>query len=203
MVMPRTIEPAPGDWTVEDLWELPADGQRYEIIEGELFVTPAPRTRHQRALMSLIRRLDAYVSAERIGELFLSPADIQYGPRTLVQPDLFVAPFLGGKRIAEWKEVKRLVLAVEVLSPGTAARDRGVKRRLYQEQQTGEYWVVDVDEAVVERWRPGDERPEELRATLEWWPAGAAKSLTLDLVALFAEIGLDRRSTNRGDQTEP
>lgn len=188
--------------TYDDLLAMPDDGQRYEIIEGELFVTPAPRLRHQRALTALFRLLDAYVTTERVGELFWSPADIQYGPRTLVQPDLFVAPFLDGKRIVEWKDVKRLALAVEVLSPGTASRDRGVKRRLYQEQQTGEYWVVDLDGAVVERWLPGDERPEELRTTLRWWPTGAARSLPLDLVALFAEIGLDRRSAHRGDQMD-
>lgn len=117
-----------------------------------------------------------------------SPADIEFDPRTLVQPDIFVAPFVGGRRPRNWPEIHELLLAVEVLSPSTARADRQVKRRRYQRQGVPEYWIVDLDARLVERWRPEDERPEILEGRLVWHPSSAPESLTLDLAALCAEI---------------
>ena len=78
------------------------------------------------------------------------------------------------------------MLAVEVLSPSTARRDRREKRRLYQ-RFADEYWIVDLDARLVERWRPGDVRPEVLDETLSWQPAGAVEPLVVDLAAYFRE----------------
>ena len=85
----------------------------------------------------------------------------------------------------------RPTLAVEILSPGTAGRDRGIKRRLYQQAEVPEYWIVDLDARLVERWRPGDERPEILSETLTWQPSESASPFELDLAGFFAEV-LDR-----------
>jgi Uma2 family endonuclease len=79
---------------------------------------------------------------------------------------------------------------VEVLSPSTAARDQEEKRRLYQ-QHADEYWIVDLDARVIERWRPREERPVVLDTELMWQPDGADAPLTLDLPAYFREV-LDR-----------
>jgi Uma2 family endonuclease len=186
MAMPHTSTPA-DRWTVERVRALPDDGQRYEVVDGELLVTPAPRLAHQAAILGLQRQLDDYLRGHRVGWVLASPADIVFDPGTLVQPDLFVAPSVEGRRPREWSEITRLLLAVEVLSPGTAALDRGVKRRLYQRQRTGEYWIVDLDAMIVERWRPGDERPEVLDGRLEWQPQGASEALTLDVVKFFRD----------------
>jgi Uma2 family endonuclease len=186
MAMPR-IYPAPGEWTVADLWALPSDGNRYELVDGVLLVTPAPRLNHQAALEALVTRLSAYLAGRRAGIVLPSPADIRLGPSTLVQPDLFVAPLIDGRRPRDWKEITRLVLAVEILSPSTARQDRGVKRRLYQ-QHTDEYWVVDLEARRIERWRPGMAESEVVENTLRWQPAGASKALTLDLPAYFREV---------------
>ena len=186
MAMPQTSPPAER-WTVEQVLGLPDDGQRHEVIDGELFMTPAPRLVHQEALRALYDELAEYVRAQRQGVLFWSPADIVFGPRTLVQPDLFVAPLIEGRRPREWSEITTLLLAVEVLSPGTASRDRGVKRRLYQRVGVSEYWIVDLDARIIERWRPGEERPEVLDAALRWQPPGAAAPLTIDLAAFLRE----------------
>jgi len=79
------------EWTVEMVRALPDDGNRYEVIDGELFVTPAPSVAHQRAVLELAYFVGPYVRAHRIGEALISPADvIVYGPRKFVQPDLFV-----------------------------------------------------------------------------------------------------------------
>ena len=185
MAMPQTT-PAPGQWTVEDVRLLPDDGNRYEVIDGVLYVTPAPRLVHQEGVGTLYAALRTYLSGSSVGWVFHSPADIEFSPRDGVQPDLFVAPLVDGRRPKDWTEIGRLVLAVEVLSPSTARRDRREKRRLYQ-RFADEYWIVDLDARLVERWRPDDVRPEVLDETLSWRPAGAVQPMVVDLAAYFRE----------------
>ena len=171
-------------------WEqLPDDGNRYEVIDGQLFVTPAPSALHQRAVGRIFLRLENYLRGKTWGEVLFSPADISFSEDRLVQPDVFVAPpGPSGRRVREWSEIRGLLLAVEVLSPSTARADRQTKRRLYQEEGVPEYWIVDLDARVVERWRPGDERPEIVAATLTWQPDPSAAPLHLDLSVLFHEV---------------
>jgi Uma2 family endonuclease len=185
MAMPQTT-PARGRWTVADLRLLPDDGKRYEVIAGVLYVTRAPRLVHQHGVAALHRRLHAFVLDNPVGWVLHSPADVEFTPRDGVQPDVFVAPPVEGRRPRDWTEISRLVLAVEVLSPSTARRDRREKRRLYQ-RYAGEYWIVDLDARLVERWRPEDARPEVLDETLTWQPAGAVAPLVIDLAAYFRE----------------
>lgn len=183
MAMPSLVERY---WTAEDVRALPEDGNRYECIDGVLLVTPAPRGLHQRACMAMIRALDAFVAEHSLGELLYSPADIELEHGTLVQPDLFVA--LGWAPPYEWRSITGLRLAIEVLSPSTARRDRGIKREFYQRAGVHEYWIVDLDARLIERWTPSSERPEILRETLRWAPAGAAEPLEIDLVSFFAKV---------------
>ncbi len=190
MVMPAPAPTPVGrtDWTAEMARALPDDGKRYEVLDGELFVTPAPSADHQEALTVLFRILDPYVRQHRVGHVWWSPADIEFSPRRLVQPDLFVAPLIEGKRPRKWGDIHGLVLAVETLSPSTARADRKVKSRIYMEEDVGEYWIVDLDARVFERWRMGENRPEILSESLGWQPQVDAPPLTIDLVAYFAEV---------------
>ena len=75
-----------------------------------------------------------------------------------------------------------------MLSPSTARYDRVVKRKFYQRQQVGEYWIVDLDARLIERWQPSDHSPEILSDSLTWAPAGAPAALTIDLEALFRDF---------------
>jgi Uma2 family endonuclease len=175
-------------WTVDMLEALPDDGMRYEIIDGELFVTPAPSYPHQRALREIFRQLDPYLGDAPSAELIFSPADVRSGPRTSVQPDLFVMRKPVRLEGHGWPDLDSLLLAVEVLSSTTARADRSVKRRLYQTAGIPEYWIVDLDARLVERWRPGDERPEVLGETIEWRLEEWRDPLVIDLPALFARI---------------
>src|ERR1051325_45110 len=109
------------------------------------------------------------------------------GVLTLVQPDLFVVRKQPGQILKRWNEVGVPVLAIEFLSPGTAARDRGAKRRIYQGAGVAEYWIVDLDARLVERWRPGDARPEVVSEELVWEPLPAIAA-RLDLPTLFARV---------------
>jgi Uma2 family endonuclease len=180
--------PASEPWTVEEVRALPSDGNRYEVVDGELLVTPAPTLDHQDAVGSLFVRLREYTLREGVGYAAVSPADITLGPRTLVQPDLFVAALVGGRRPREWSDVERLLLAVEVLSPSTARADRAVKRALYQRQGVGEYWIVDLDARLVERWRPEDQRPEILTDVLDWSPEPGREPLRIELAGFFEQV---------------
>lgn len=186
MAMPQT-RPAQGEWTVEEMWRLPEDGNRYEVIDGVLYVTPSPSLQHQDAAGVLYRKLAAYLETQHVGWVYFAPSDVVFAPRRAVEPDVYVARLVLGKRPRSPEDVRHLVLAIEVLSPGTAATDRGVKRRLYQ-QHADEYWIVDLDARLIERWRPGDQRPEILDGTLTWQPAGADAPLTTDLPAFFREV---------------
>lgn len=174
------------EWTAEKARALPDDGKRYEVLDGELFVTPAPSWDHQSVVERLYLLLAPHVETHGLGWARLSPADIEFSPRRLVQPDLFVVPASEGGRPRGWSDVQSLLLAVEVLSLTTARADRLRKRVIYQSQHVPEYWIVDPDARVVERWRPDDERPEIVTDALRWQPRSDIAPLEIDLAAFFA-----------------
>lgn len=174
-------------WTAARVRALPDDGKRYECIDGVLVVTPSPRTPHQRVVIALAAALYQYVERHRVGEAFTSPSDITLDPHTLVQPDVFVVPYLDGRRFRTWDEIPLPMLVVEVLSPSTARVDRGIKRRRFQRAGVPEYWIVDAEAALIERWRPEDERPEIVTGAITWQADADAPPFTFDLPALLAE----------------
>ena len=175
-------------WTVDDLATLPDDGMQYEIIDGALFVTPSPIWRHGAAVRALFRIIDPYLAANAAGDIWFAPADVVFDQHNVVEPDLFVVPLVNGQPPRSWKEAGRLLLAIEVISPASAKKDRHAKRYLYQRQGVPEYWVVDVDAEHVERWRPGDTRPEILDRNLEWQPSAEHAPLSIDLDAYFRGV---------------
>jgi Uma2 family endonuclease len=160
----------------------------YEVIDGELYVTPAPSLIHQRAVLKLALLLAPYVDERGVGEVIISPADVMFGPRNMVEPDLFVVPLVEGVPPHAWEDVGRLLLAVEVLSPSTLRTDRGKKRELYQRKGVPEYWIVDVQNRSVDRWRPNDSSPETVAETLEWQPDRFTEPLAIDLPDYFARV---------------
>ena len=174
-------------WTAEMLRALPNDGKRYEIVRGELLVTPAPSFAHQRAGRELLMLLGAYLARDRRAEVLPAPADVEIERDSIVQPDLFVFPRVPGKKVRNSAEAGPLLLAIEILSASTARYDRIVKRRLYLEHEVAQYWIVDLDARCIERWRPGDERPEIISDKLDWRVASDAPPLMIDLPAFFAE----------------
>ena len=175
-------------WTVDMVHALPDDGKRHEIIDGELFVTPSPSYDHQGTVLALAVRLRTYLTANRVGRVFVAPLDVTFGPRTLVQPDVLVLPLHEGRPPRTVEEAGGPLLAIEILSPSSAHTDRVRKRGLYQREGVPEYWIVDPNARVIERWRPEDSRPEILTETLTWNPIGAAEPLTFDLPELWNEV---------------
>jgi Uma2 family endonuclease len=180
MGMPETIR-----WTRDQVLNLPADGNRYELVDGHLIVSPSPALRHQAVLGALYERLGPYIRANVIGRVLWSPADLELEPGQVNQPDVFVLPSIAFER---WEDAPLPLLVVEALSPSTARYDRGLKRRFYQRAGVPEYWIVDIDGRVVERWRPGDSRPEIVDGELSWTPREGLAPLILDVGALFENI---------------
>ncbi|MBK7832629.1 MAG: Uma2 family endonuclease [Gemmatimonadetes bacterium] len=175
------------DWTVDEVRALPDDGNRYEVIDGELFVTPAPSWLHQQAAMEFLFLVRPYAHRCAL-DCYIAPAEVAFSPRRSVEPDLFVVPRMDGRRATHFEEVQRLVLAVEVISPSTARADRYRKRHLYQSEDVPEYWIVDPDARFVERWRPGDHAPEIVVESLAWAPQEDVEPLVIDLAALFRRV---------------
>jgi len=185
MGMPDLLQPL--YWTADMVRALPEDGLRYEVVHGELLVTPAPRGWHQELVGRLYVALRTWLDREQVGHLMLSPADISWDEGTLVQPDLFVVD-LSEARTMDWARMKHLVLVIEVLSPATARADRFAKRRRYQEAGVPAYWVIDPDRHQVEIWYPDASAPLFEREELRWDPAGASRAFTLPLSDLFRPL---------------
>ncbi len=174
-------------FTADMVRALPDDGNRYEVVRGELLVTPAPRLWHQEVAGRLYRTLSSYLEREPIGHALQSPADISWSPDTLVQPDIFVVP-LAQARTLDWSRITTLLLVAEVLSPSSHRADRFTKRLEYQRHEVLAYWIVDADERRVEVWTPRDSLPVFEQQRLVWHPAGAGRRLEIDLAELFKPL---------------
>ncbi len=173
------------EWTTEMVLALPEDGVRRELLDGELVVMPAPSLLHQNVVEEIHDALKSYVRGNGLGSTHMSPADIVFSPRRLVQPDVFVAPLVDGRRARSWAEIRSLLLVVEATSPSTARYDRITKRRIYLSEPVDDYWIVDLDARLIERWRHGEERPEVVEDIVTWQPSASVPALTIDLHQLF------------------
>jgi Uma2 family endonuclease len=140
-------------FTYEDLKLIPPDRNRYEIVEGELFVTPAPRTLHQRIVGNIFAALHQHVRQHHLGEVFVAPYDVVFAWGTVLEPEvLFVSNarlhYIGEDNLSGPPD-----LAVEVISESTKRLDREVKLKQYALYGVSEYWMVDPEGKSVEVFR--------------------------------------------------
>ena len=175
-------------WTRDEVLALPRDGNQYELLDGELLVTPSPSLVHQRAIRELFLRLHPFVARHGLGELVFSPADVDLRSGQFLQPDLFVVQPSGVAPAAHWSDFRIPLLVVEVLSPSTAFTDRNRKRTRFLESGVAEYWVVDTDARRIERWRPGGQRAEILAERLEWQPDRTLPAHVIALPEYFRDV---------------
>ena len=133
--------------TRADLEAMPDDGHRYELIDGVLIVSPAPRIRHQRVAGRLYKALDQARSDDL--EVFFAPVDVVLAEDTVIQPDLLVAPI---DAFTDRDLPTAPLLAVEVLSPSTRGVDLLLKKERLQRAGCAHYWVVDPNEPSVLAW---------------------------------------------------
>jgi Uma2 family endonuclease len=136
--------------TYAEYVELPNDGRRYEILDGELAVTPAPVPRHQAVSRNLQRILDRYITEHRLGQLFNAPIDVILSDTTIVQPDLLVLGTDRGHFITERAVEGPPTLMVEILSPSSVRQDRITKAALYARFGVPHYWLLDPSARTLE-----------------------------------------------------
>ncbi len=173
-------------YTAADLLAFPEDGNKYEVVHGELLVTPGPRLLHQLVVFRLVELIGAYLRRFPVG-VGSAGGDISWSEDTVVIPDLLVAD-REEVRTMSWERVKTLLLVVEVLSPSHAREDRFTKRRLYQEMGIPLYWLVDADAKAVEIWTPETRFPSVEHEAIRWHPQGAGEPLVIALAELFREV---------------
>jgi Uma2 family endonuclease len=161
---------------------------RYELVDGELLVTPAPTHRHQRLILQLALLLHSYLSLHKLGEILLGPAELRLVEGERYEPDLFVLRAAGGRRPTITAAPVEPLLVCESLSPGSARHDRITKRRSFQRNGVPDYWIIDGDSRVFEVWRPGDERPAIIDERLIWHPRDAEGPFVLDVPAFFSSV---------------
>jgi Uma2 family endonuclease len=170
-------------WTLEELHSLPDDGNKYELIHGELFVTPPPTDDHETIAARLTRILDPYVAQHGLGLVYHPRAVLRF-EKSEVEPDLMVRQ-PQHDRTADWDRAPIPILVIEILSPYTRRRDQLQKRDFYMmDVGVPEYWIVDREQSSITQLRPGVEE-HVTRVHLTWSPAGVTTPLTFDLAAVF------------------
>lgn len=177
--------PQPRYFTTEDVRAMPDDGNRYEVVGGELLVTPAPRGHHQLVVTRLSAIIQPYLLARGLEQFLSVAADVSFDERTLVQPDLFVADLAAFIRSGDWADIRKIYLIAEIVSPSSGFADRITKRRAYQENRVGEYWVVDIEMRQVEVWTPEAASPRVERHQLRWTHPSLTDECAIDLDRLF------------------
>ncbi len=154
MVTPADHVPGPrqGHWTYVDYAALPNDGQRYEILNGVLYMSPSPGRDHQKSSGRLFRYLAEYVEDGELGEVYEAPFDVELiaGSRSIVQPDVLVVLNAHLHRITASRVVGAPDLVVEIISPGSVTYDHVEKRDAYAHAGVPEYWIADPASRTVE-----------------------------------------------------
>jgi Uma2 family endonuclease len=169
-------------WTLDELHSLPDDGNKYEVVRGELFVTPAPTPTHETVCARLHRILDRYVESVQLGLVYNPRAVLQFEDSE-VEPDLMVRQEHTGDS-STWSSAPVPSLIVEVFSPATKRRDQNQKRDLYMDAGVGEYWMVDPEQRAFIVIRKECENVV-ITDTMTWHPDSAASSLAFDVARVF------------------
>ena len=139
-----------GHWTYIDYAALPDDGRRYEIIDGVLYMTPAPTLVHQSSNGRFYHYLFVHVELADLGKVYHAPCDVELAPNIVVQPDVIVVLNANLGVLTPTKVVGAPDLVVEVVSPGTASYDRRGKQDVYARFGVREYWIADPEARIVE-----------------------------------------------------
>ena len=178
--------------TYEDYLTFPNDGKRYEIVEGGLFVTPAPFLRHQAILGAIHRLIANWCHASQAGQVFVAPTDVVLSANSVVQPDLLYVSTEHQARLGDRFVQGAPDLVVEVLSESTRRHDEITKRNLYASGGVPEYWVVDPEVWSIKVYRlQGGRfvRTAELSAENdEWITSPQLPGFKASLVELFATV---------------
>ncbi|HEY8175354.1 MAG TPA: Uma2 family endonuclease [Gemmatimonadaceae bacterium] len=172
-------------WTLAEVHRLPDDGNKYELVRGELFVTPPPGEEHETILAKLSALLTPYVQKHELGLVYHPRAVVRYD-KSEVEPDLMVRQPHPRRRDndKDWNTAPIPILVVEVLSPYTRRRDFNQKKGLYLDAGVAEYWIVDAESRTITIAKPGQSLRIE-GEQMTWAPRGADRPLTFEIAVIF------------------
>jgi len=182
--------PARREWNWSEFARLPDDGNRYEVIDGELFGTPRPETPHQEAGARLFVELRGFANEYDLGKVLYAPLAVLLGDGDYLKPDIV---FVRSDHL-HYKTKRGIEgppdLVIEILSPTTARQDRGVKRERYAHFGIPEYWIVDTDRRRIETHRLADPTrlPMVVTDRLSWQPVEGGPVLELNVAELLADL---------------
>ena len=154
--LPRTIRAdhvsgcKQGRWTYAKYAAIPDDGNRYEIVDGVLYMTPAPNLGHQGSVIRFSSFLFSHVELSGLGRVFPAPCDVELAPRIVVEPDVIVVLNANAGIMTPSRIIGAPDLVIEVASPGTAGFDRRTKQDAYASAGVPEYWIADPSARTVE-----------------------------------------------------
>ncbi len=169
-------------WTLQELHRLPDDGNKYELVRGELFVTPPPSVDREEVLARLSAILTPYVARHGLGNVYHPRSVIRF-KGSEAEPDLMVRAISPHAHGNAWDELPPPLLVVEVLSPTTRRRDLFSKREYYLDAGAAEYWVLDPERNEVRVARPGQQDVVVTDALI--WRAVANAPLAIDVQSVF------------------
>lgn len=183
----QTAEAAPR--TVADYVQLPDDGPRYELIEGELLMAPAPNLFHQRISFNLTLILGNFVEKKRLGKIFVAPFDVIFDEHNVLQPDII---FFSNARVSALTKAGATGapdLAVEILSRGAEKRDRIQKRKIFARSGVEELWLIHPDKQRIELYRlkENPDQPLQVLKAGEQFQSRLFPGLTIDAREVFAD----------------
>lgn len=173
-------------YITDDLRAFPDDGQRYELLEGMLLVTPSPGSAHQVILTRLAAAVSHYLSITELAHA-VSPGEIEIAPKTLLEPDLLVFPAMYPPG-TPWRVMREWWLAAEVFSSSSRVYDRDFKRDAYLALGVAEVWLIDLDEPAVFVSRRNGGIDVHHDRKLIWHPAAMREALAIDVARLFRGI---------------
>jgi Uma2 family endonuclease len=165
----------------DDYLQLPDDGKRHEIIDGDHYVTPAPRTKHQSASNNTATAITVFGKQHKLGSVFTAPCDVILSDEDIVQPDIVFICVARANIITEENIQGAPDLVIEILSESTCKRDEVIQRKLYERFGVQEYWIIDPELETVKiftRSQQGFGRPVELSKE-------AGDTLTTELLVGF------------------
>lgn len=163
-------------YTYQDYLNLPDDGKRYEVINGELIMTPAPNIFHQTVLINFVNELKNFLNKEKLGKMLCAPTDVKLSDGNVVQPDIIFISQDNSNIVTENNVDGAPDLIIETLSPGAAYYDLIEKKEIYERFEVKEYWIVDPKKRRVEIYNNVDQH-FELYQRIEG--AGVVKSLVI------------------------
>jgi Uma2 family endonuclease len=182
MAMPALVP----TYTVADLEAFPRDGNRYELLDGHLLVTPQAEFGHQVVATRIATALHAFLGAGEQGRV-VAPGAVEILPKTHLEPDILVVP-ARFPLASKWSEIRDWWLAVEVFSPSSVIYDRDFKRNAYLALGVAEVWLVNLEEQAVFVSRRGGPTDLRCRDRLVWMPPEMTEPLELDLRSVFAGL---------------